>query len=219
MEDRRYHADPVRLGLLCVVLLLVCGTATACATGLSGAAVGAAQPPSRAPTTPVGVNLLPNGSFTAGPAPWLSNEAADLAVTRTLAPSTALLLLPTTPGSVFSAKAVVTTTPSTGQKYSFVGWMKGSPDLVGARVQIVLGALQMTGVATGVMVTMAQKYQPLRRHWRHFAIRGVVPNVGATNVTAIVAVQSRSKHSWLALSGVTAKLLPSAAKRTGHGRS
>jgi hypothetical protein len=207
----------MRLGLLCAVLLLVCGTATACATGLSGAAVGAPPPP--APKTPVGVNLLPNSSFTAGTAPWESNEAASLFVTSALAPSTALLLRPTAPGGVFSAKAVVTTTPSEGQKYSFEVWMKGSPDLVGVSAQVGLGALEMTTPTSGQMVAVAQKSGPLARGWRHFSVQGAVPFAGATNVTAIIAVQSKSKHSWLALSGAAAKLLPAKPTRPRHGHS
>jgi hypothetical protein len=204
-----------------MVLLVVCGTATACATGLSGAAVVAPPPP--AATTPVGVNLLPNAGFTAGTTPWVSNEAANLYVTNALIPSTALVLQPTTPGSTFSAKAVVTTTPSKGEKYSFEAWMKGSPDLVGAQVQIELDAeattTPTTGPPTAQMVTMAQEFRQLGRHWRHFSVTGVVPFAGATNVTAIVAVQSRSKYSRLALNGVSAERLPAKPPRPRHGRS
>jgi hypothetical protein len=203
----------MRLGLLCLVLLLVCSTATACATGLSGAAVAAPPPPP--PQTPVGVNLIPNGDFTAGTAPWVSNEAADLFVTSMLVPSSVLVMEPTTPGSTFSAKTVVTTTPSKGQKYSFEASMKGSPDLVGAPVQIELDALETTipttGPPTSQTVAMAQESRRLGHQWRHFSIRGVVPTEGATNVTAIVTVQPRSKHSSLALNDVSAELLPKPA--------
>jgi hypothetical protein len=215
-----YHAGPMRLGLLCVVLSLVCGTATACATGLSGAAVGAPSPP--APGTPVGVNLLPNGSFTAGTDPWLSNEAANLYVTTALFPSTVLVLQPTAPGSPFSAKAVVTTTPSKGQKYRFEAWMKGSPDLVGTPVQIELDVVETTTPTTGPPTTqsvvMAQEFRPLGRDWRHFSLTGVVPSAGASNVTAIVAIQSRSKYSRLALNDVAAELLPKPSQPR-HGGS
>lgn len=216
-EERGYHGRPMRLPLLFAVLLLICGTATACATGLSGAAVGA--PPPKTPGTPIGVNLLPNTSFTAGTAPWLSNEAANLSVASLPVPSPVLMLEPTTPGGVFSAKVVVTTTPSESEKYSFEGLVKGSPDLVGTPVQVILGALEMTSPTTGQMVTMAQKSPRLGRHWRHFSVTGLVPNGGASNVTAIVAVQSRSKHSWLALDSVDAELLRTKPTRPQHSRS
>jgi hypothetical protein len=207
----------MRLGLLCIVLSLVGGTTTACATGLSGAAVGA--PPSKAPPPPIGTNLLLNGDFTSGTSPWVSNEAAHLLVTnrRRWVRSAALLLRPATPGSYFSAKAVVLTAPSKNQRYSFEAWVQGSPDLVGAPVQVELGALQMTGPATGQMVTVAQKYRPLGRHWRHFSVQGVVPFEGAVNLTAIVAVQSRSKHSWLALQDVAVTQLRPPRSHVGHG--
>jgi hypothetical protein len=209
----------MRLGLLVAMLLLVCGTTTACATGLSGAAVGAASPPT--PSTPVGVNLLPNGSFAAGTAPWVSNVAANLFVTRTLFPSTALLLRPAAPGSYFSAEAVVPTTPSAGQKYSFEGWMKGSPDLVGKQVLVELGAVMTPGPTTGKLVAMAVKRRPLRLRWRHFSVQGEVPIDGAANVIAIVGVQSVSKYSWLAVDGVAAGLLSPVTKpaRPRHGQS
>lgn len=209
----------MRLGLLCVVLSLVCGTATACATGLSGAAVVAPSPPE--PGTPVGVNLLPNGSFAAGTAPWVSNFAANLFVTRTPFPSTALLLRPAVPGSYFSAKAVVPTTPFAGQEYSFEGWMKGSPDLVGKQVLIELGAVINPGPVTGRLLALAVKRPPLGRRWRHFSVRGKVPIGRVADVVAIVGAQSVSKYSWLALDGVAAGLVSPVTKptRPRHGGS
>ena len=218
----------MRLGFLFVALLLVCGTVTACNTGLYGAAAGGSPPPpaTTVTTTPVHqyggpTNLLPNGSFTGGTTPWVSNAAAKLFLTSRLhrIGSTALLVRPATPGSYFSPKAVIASAPAKGQRYSFEAWAHGSPDLVGAPLLLELDAVVMTGPTTGRLVTVTQEYRPLGRHWRHFSVRGVVPVAGAASIVAIVGVQSVSKHSWLALDGAAAKLLPPVAKSTGTRRS
>jgi hypothetical protein len=208
----------MRLGLLVAMLALVCGTTTACATGLSGAAVGTPPPPAKpATTTPTGppqfggpLNLLSNGTFTAGTDPWMPS-GADLQVASTPHP-TALLVRPATPGSYFATRAVVMWTPSKGQRYSLGLWVRGSRDLVGSRVQIGLGAVKRTGPKQGVWVNVAEKHPVLASHWRHFFIRGKVPIAGALNVTAVVGAQARSKYSWLALDGVAAKLVQPVAK-------
>jgi hypothetical protein len=199
------------------MLLLLCGTTTACATGLSGAAVGSPPPTNAASTTTAGppqfggpLNLLPNGTFTAGTTPWEPSEAG-LQVTSTPHP-TALLVRPATPGSYFATRAVVQWTPSKGQRYSFGVWVRASPDLVGSRVQVGLGAVKRTGPNQGVWVKVAEKHPVLASHWRHFFIRGKVPIAGALNISAVVGVQAKSKYSWLALDGVAAKLVSPVAK-------
>jgi hypothetical protein len=216
----------MRLGSLVAVLVLLCGTATACTTALYGAAAGGSPPaPATTATTATtsgppqfggAANLLTNGSFTGGTDPWVSNVRADLLVTSKIhrIGTTALLIRPSTPGGYFSPKAEIATTPSKGDRYSFDGWVHGSTDLIGAPVVIELGAVVMTGPTSGQLVTVAQNNLPLGRHWRHFSVHGVVPVAGATNITAIVAVRSVSKHSWLALDGVAAKLLPPVATST-----
>lgn len=222
----------MRLGFLAAALLIVCGATTACTTGLYGAAAGGSPPApaTTASTTTTGppqfggpANLLPNGSFTVGTGPWVSNVGANLLVTLKVhrIGSTALLVRPTSPGGYFSPKAVVVTTPSKGARYSFEGWVHGSPDLTGRPVLVELAAIVMTGPTTGQSALVAEKQLPLGRHWRHFSVSGVVPVAAATNLTAIVGIQSASKHSWLALDGVAAKLVPPAAKpaRPRHGHS
>jgi hypothetical protein len=160
------------------------------------------------------LNLLPNGTFTAGTAPWVSSPGTALQVASTPHP-TSLLVRPATPGSYLAARAVVRWTPSKGQRYSFGVWVRGSPDLAGQRVQVGLGAVKRTGPSEGVWVKVAEKHPVLATHWRHFFIRGKVPIAGALNVTAIVGVQAKSKYSWLALDGVAAKLVVPVAKPVG----
>jgi hypothetical protein len=207
----------VRLGFLFVLLLIVGGTASGCATGLYGSAAGGADPVPATPTVATqGTshqfggpdNLIPNGSFTDGTTtPWLPSVQTPSEIYATAWPSRvgtySLLVWPRGIAS-YATKAIVANGPKKGARYSFGAWVQGSPNLVGTPITLQLVAVRKNGD----WVLAGAKSGSLGRTWRHFSVRATVPIWGARDVTAVVVVPGRSpRGSWFAVDGVAAKVL------------
>ncbi len=208
----------MRLGFLFVLLLVVGGTASGCATGLEGAAAGGADPPAAAPAATTRVhqfggpeNLIPNGSFTDGTtAPWLPSVQTPSEIYLTAWPSRvgsySLLVWPQGTAS-YATKAIVAMAPAKGATYGFGAWVLGSPNLVGTRVTLQLVAVRKNGD----WVVAGERSRSLGRTWRHFSVQATVPIQGARDVTAVVVVPGRTfRGSWFAVDGVAAKVLSQA---------
>lgn len=193
------------------LLAVFCIVAGGCGSGVSGPAVTAQSPdaaqsgtltvtvPSR-PTT--NANLIPNGSFEDGIAPWqpLTNSRLELGklTGRPKGFGHQALLVHPRDLKPFGTAALIVGEPAPRTRYRFTTWLEGSP----STATIQLQALAPDG-NTWLDVGTVEKRVSLR--WQRYSVTGPVPRRKTVEIRALVSVQaSISRNSFFALDGVRA---------------
>jgi hypothetical protein len=206
----------VRLGVWArgALVVFVALGASACTSGLQGAAVGYTPPPvASGPAPPVQVasgptppnhyggaaNLLSNPSFELGAAPWQPFPKSSLETThRPRRFGHAALLVGPTQFKPFGAQVRVVSSPARRRTYTASAWVKGSRSLVGGRINIELWGLTAHGPVTFASTpgTVTGRWQRL-----HVSGRPTLPHAESLGLF-IYASSSFSLTSWFAVDGV-----------------
>jgi hypothetical protein len=207
----------VRLGVWArgALVLFVALGASACTSGLQGAAVGSspapvvsapAPPPQIAPgPTPPNqyggtANLLYNPSFEQGSYPWQPFPKSSLELTHRPRRfgHTALLVGPTE-FKPFGAQVRIVSNPPRSRTYAASAWVKGSRSLVGGRIYIELWGL----TAGNRPMTFASVAGTVTGRWQHLHVSGKPSVAHAESLGVwIYATSSISLTSWFAVDGV-----------------
>lgn len=207
----------VRLGVWArgALVVFVALGASACTSGLEGAAVGSspAAPVASTPAPPLQVasgptppnqyggaaNLLSNPSFEQGAYPWQPFPKSSLETThKPRRFGHAALLVGPTQFKPFGAQARVITNPARSRTYAASAWVKGSPSLAGGRIYIELWGLTAHGP-----LTFASAQGTVTGRWQHLHVSGrpTVPHAESLGVW-IYVTSSISLTSWFAVDGV-----------------
>lgn len=197
------------------LLVIVCLVAAGCGAGVNGPVVTAQNPEAASPSRTVTVslpspsttNLIPNGNFAAGIAPWEpAFDNSRLEVARTKAPfgHAALLVRPKTLAVPrFGASAPIVAEPVYRSRYRFECRVRGSSDLRLSIVVMQLQALAGSGDRWITVGTPMQTHVP--RIWRKYSLTGSVPTRNTIEMRVLVYVRnSFSLNSWLAIGKVVA---------------
>ncbi len=201
----------------CAGLFVVVLGATACTSGLQGAAVGSQSGGggvvtvysplpgvASGPTPPTqyggAKNLLFNGSFEEGNYPWQPFTGSSLLLSHKPRRfnKTALLVKPTT-FKPFGAQAEVIASPGRRTTYALRAWVKGSPSLVGGQITAQLYAL----TAGRQPVPFASVTQRVTGRWQRLYAHGKPTLAHASYLGVwIFATSSISLNGWFAMDGV-----------------
>lgn len=206
-----------------MLLIVLCSITSACATGVYGAAVTDSAPAPASSTTATSVtvpspgssrefggasNLVVNGSFEHGTAPWLPVLNSELELTKSPRRfgHIALLIRPKILAQPLGAKVLIVGHPKRNSRYRFDCWIDASRTLSGSILVIQLQAVT-SNARNWTEIGVLRK--PVASGWRRYSVAG---RVTANNTVALRAVlfakNSVVLNSWLALDGVIARRLP-----------
>jgi hypothetical protein len=190
---------------------MVCVAAAGCGSGVSGPAVTAQNPdaaqagtltvtvPSQSTTN---ANLIPNGSFEDGIAPWqpLTNSKLELGKLTKRPKGFGHLALLVHPRKLkpFGTSALIVGEPDAKTRYRFTTWLEGSPSMVTIQLQ----ALAPGG---GAWFNVGRVEKRVSLHWRRYSVSGPVPRRKTIEMRALVYARTSITHnSFFALDGVRA---------------
>ncbi|MGH3010153.1 MAG: hypothetical protein ACRDLM_12215 [Gaiellaceae bacterium] len=208
----------MRLGVWArgAVVVFVALGASACTSGLEGAAVGSSPPPAtvtvapappfqaaQSPTPPNhyggAANLLSNPSFEHDSLPWQPFPKSSLELTRRPRRfgHKALLVGPTA-FKPFGAQVRVISNPTRSRTYAASAWVKGSRSLVGGRIYI-----QLWGMTAHGPVGFAAVPRTVTGRWQRLRVSGkpTLPHPLSLGVW-IYATTSIALSGWFAVDGV-----------------
>jgi hypothetical protein len=208
-----------------LLLVALCSLAAACGSGVYGAAVVAQSPNSPTATSSESVtvsssgsarafggpdNLVANGSFEHGVAPWLPIPGSELELTRSPRRfgHVALLVRARKVVPPLGAKSLIVGHPRRNSMYRFASWAEGSVNLVGNPLVIQLQVLA-SNAHTWTGVTTLRR--PLASGWHRYSLSGTVrPNRAIALRVVVFVKNSVTLNSWLALDGVVARRVTAA---------